>query len=70
MTDLQQRLESRYLELELEANGVISAIARWEDSSNILLRRETITALSIEARILVARASGIREYLDREKEDD
>lgn len=66
----RERLELRYLELELEANGVMSAISRWETSSNNLLRAETITALSVEARILMARASGIREYLDRGKEHD
>lgn len=56
-------LELRYLELELEANGVMSAIRKWEVSSNTLLQQETITALSIEARVLMARADGILEYM-------
>lgn len=66
----REMLELRYLELELEANGVMSAISRWEESSNMLLKSETIMSLSVQARILTARASGIREYLDREKEND
>lgn len=64
----RERLELRYLELELEANGVMSAISRWEESTNTLLKSETIMSLSVQARILMARASGIREYLDREEE--
>lgn len=66
----REMLELRYLELELESNGVMSAISHWEESSNTLLKSETIMSLSVQARILMARASGIREYLDREKEDD
>lgn len=67
----RELLELRYLELELEANGVMSAVSQWEESSyNTLLKEETIMSLSVQARILMARASGIREYLDREKEDD
>ena len=64
----REMFERRYLELELEANGVMSAISRWEQSDNNLLRAETVMALSVQARILMARASGIREYLDREEE--
>lgn len=67
MTEREQ-LKLRYLELELEANGVMSAISRWEESSNNLHKAETILSLSVQARILMARASGIREYLDREEE--
>ena len=65
----EERLELRYLELELEANGVMSAISRWEESSNTYLKSETLLSLQVQSRILMARASGIREYLDREKED-
>lgn len=64
----REMLELRYLELELEANGVMSAISRWKESSNTLLKAETIMSLSVQARILIARAAGIREYLDREEE--
>lgn len=67
MTD-RDMLKLRYLELELEANGVMSAISSWETSINTLHRTETIEALRVQARILMARASGIREYLDREEE--
>jgi hypothetical protein len=69
MTELEL-MKLRELQLELEANGVMAAISRWEQSSNSLLRSETIMSLSVQARILMARAEGIREYLDREKEHD
>ena len=69
MTDREQ-LELRWITLELEANGVMSAISRWEESTNEFLKSETILSLQVQARILLARASGIREYLDGEKEDD
>lgn len=62
----KEELHRRALQLDLEANGVISAINEWEHSDNGHLRQETIFALGIQARILMARARGIREYLERQ----
>lgn len=64
----REMLELRNLELELEANGVMSAIYTWEVSFNTELQKETIMALKVQARILMARAAGIRDYLDRDEE--
>lgn len=63
----RELMELRWLQLEFEATGVMSAISEWEASENSLFRAETIMSLSVQARILMARAAGIRKYLDQEK---
>lgn len=59
----KKEVEIQALLLRHQANGCLSAITRWEYSTNIEARKIAIPALRAEFQVLEARAQGLEDLV-------